>query len=142
MDATAINQRAWNRPTRHPGKFVAYRDRAAFGDLSSRVAVDCTLHMVGCQPHALVFAFGIIVAPILSRLLSDAWDNYDPQQDRPLPNAVMMLASLLICFFAFPGKQNLINQVAENSPVKAVEFIQNNQPIRKHAERLCLRRLF
>ena len=77
--------------------------------------------------HArLVFAFGIIVAPILSRLLSNAWDNYDLKQDRPLPNAVMILASLLICFFAFPGKHNLADQVNESSPVKAVAFIKDN----------------
>ncbi len=75
----------------------------------------------------LIFAFGIIVAPILSRLLSNAWDNYNPQQDRSLPNAVMMLAALLICFFAFPDKQNLTNQVVENSPAKAVEFIKTSQ---------------
>lgn len=74
----------------------------------------------------LVFAFGIVVAPILSRLLSNAWDNYDARQDRVLPNAVMILASLLICFFAFPGKRNLTDQVNEGSPVKAVEFIKNS----------------
>jgi hypothetical protein len=77
--------------------------------------------------HArLIFAFGIVAAPILSRLLSNAWDSYDPEEDRPLPNTVMILASLLICFFAFPGKQNLTTQVEEHSPVKAVEFIKTN----------------
>ncbi len=74
----------------------------------------------------LIFAFGIIVAPILSRLLRSAWDGYDPNQDRILPNAVMILASFLICFFAFPGEQNLDDQVNEQSPVKAVEFIKSN----------------
>ena len=77
--------------------------------------------------HArLVFAFGIIAAPILSRLLSDAWDNYDPKRDLPLPNAVMILVSLVICFFAFPDKQNLVGQVEEHSPTKAVAFIKSN----------------
>jgi hypothetical protein len=77
--------------------------------------------------HArLVFPFGIILAPILCRLLSDAWDNYDAKQDRPIPNAVMILGSLLICFFAFPSKQNLTYQVNDGSPVKAVEFIKSN----------------
>jgi hypothetical protein len=71
----------------------------------------------------MVFVFGILAAPILSRLLSTAWDNYDPEQDRPLPNALFLAASLLVAFLAFPNQRALARQVDEKSPVKAVEFI-------------------
>jgi hypothetical protein len=71
----------------------------------------------------MVFVFGILAAPILSRLLSTAWDNYNPEQDRPLPNAVFLAASLLVAFLAFPNQRALARQVDEKSPVKAVEFI-------------------
>jgi hypothetical protein len=73
----------------------------------------------------MLFVFGILVAPILSRLLSTAWDGYDPKRDRPWPNAVFLAASLLIAFLAFPSRQYLATQVEEFSPVKAVEFIQS-----------------
>jgi hypothetical protein len=74
----------------------------------------------------MVFVFGILAAPILSRMLSTSWDNYNPEQDRPLPNAIFLAASLLIAFLAFPNRQNLTRQVDEHSPVKAVEFIQTH----------------
>jgi hypothetical protein len=74
----------------------------------------------------MLFVFGILVAPILSRLLSTCWDGYDTEQDRPLLNAIFITVSLFIAFLGFPSRQNLTRQVAEHSPVKAVEFIQNH----------------
>jgi len=71
----------------------------------------------------LVFVFGILAAPILSRLLSTFWERYNPEQDHPLPNGVFLAASLLIAFLAFPDQQALARQVEEKSPVKAVEFL-------------------
>jgi hypothetical protein len=71
----------------------------------------------------MTFAFGILAAPVLSRLLSTAWDNYDAKADRPLPNAVVIAASLLAAVLAFPNRQFLSKQVEEQSPVKAVGFI-------------------
>jgi hypothetical protein len=74
----------------------------------------------------LVFVFGILAAPILSRLLSPLWDGYDAEKDRALPNAVLILASLLIAFWSFPSLKNLSGQVDKQSPVKAVEFINDH----------------
>ena len=74
----------------------------------------------------MLFVFGILAAPILSRLLSDTWDGYNAERDRPLPNAVLIAASLLLVFLAFPNRQNLATQVEEQSPVKAVEFIKTH----------------
>jgi hypothetical protein len=74
----------------------------------------------------MVFVFGILAAPILSRLLSPLWDNYRAEQDRVLPNAVLIAASLLIVFWSFPSLQNLTRQVETQSPVKAVEFIRTH----------------
>ena len=74
----------------------------------------------------LLFVFGILAAPILSRLLSTAWDGYSAEQDRVLPNAILIAASGLIAFLAFPNVKNLRAQVEAHSPVKAVEFIKNH----------------
>jgi hypothetical protein len=74
----------------------------------------------------LLFVFGMLAAPVLSRLLSDTWDTYDARRDRATPNAVLIMASLLIVFWSFPSRAHLVAQVEEGSPVKAVEFIKTH----------------
>jgi hypothetical protein len=74
----------------------------------------------------MLFLFGIIAAPIMSRFLSSSWEGYDAKQDRPLPNVVLIAASLLIACWVFPNRQNLSRQVEDKSPVKAVEFIKTH----------------
>ena len=74
----------------------------------------------------MAFVFGILAAPILSRLISTSWDGYNPEQDHPWPNAALIVLSLLICFLAFPNRQYLLSQVNEGNPVKAVEFIKTH----------------
>jgi hypothetical protein len=72
------------------------------------------------------FAFGIFAAPILSRLLSDAWDKYEAERDRPAVNAVFIALAALAVFFAFPSRQSLVKQVDDGNPVKAVDFIRTH----------------
>lgn len=74
----------------------------------------------------MLFVFGILAAPILSRLLASLWEGYDADHDLPLPNAVLIVASLLILLLGFPSRQNLATQVQNGSPVKAVEFMQRH----------------
>jgi hypothetical protein len=74
----------------------------------------------------MVFVFGILAAPILSRLFSTEWDGYDAEADRPLANALFIAASLLVAFWGFPNRQFLSHQVEQGSPVKAVTFIQTH----------------
>lgn len=72
----------------------------------------------------MLFVFGILAAPVLSRLLAPYWDGYNAAHDRPLPNAILMVVSLLVIVRGFPSRQNLTRQVDQQSPVKAAEFIQ------------------
>ena len=74
----------------------------------------------------MAFVFGILAAPILSRLISTSWDGYNPEQDHPRPNAALIVLSLLMCFLAFPNRQYLLSQVNDGNPVKAVEFIKTH----------------
>jgi hypothetical protein len=71
----------------------------------------------------MLFVFGILAAPVLSRLISTSWDTYDAERDRPVANAVLMAVSLFVVFLAFPKQKNLETQVEEHSPVRAVEFL-------------------
>jgi hypothetical protein len=74
----------------------------------------------------LLFPFGIIVGPILARLLASSWEGYDPERDLPLPNAVLIAASFVVAFLAFPSRQNLEAQADAHSPVKAVAFLKDH----------------
>jgi len=74
----------------------------------------------------MLFVFGILAAPVLSRQLSKSWEGYDPEKDRPSLNALFIGMALVVAFLAFPTRQNLVSQVEAQSPVKAVEFIQQH----------------
>ncbi len=71
----------------------------------------------------MLFVFGVLAAPFLSRLLSNAWDRYDPARNRRAPNAILILIALSITILAFPTTKQLELQVKKDNPVKAVEFI-------------------
>ncbi len=73
----------------------------------------------------MTVVFGIVAAPIASRLFSSFWDNYDPRRDLPVANAGLMVLAALVMVFTFPSRRNLAEQVERGSPVKAVQFIKN-----------------
>ena len=74
----------------------------------------------------LLAAFGILAAPVVVRQLAAYWDGYDFEKDRILPNAVFLAASLLVAYLAYPNSNSLQAQVEEQSPVKAVKFLEAN----------------
>ena len=74
----------------------------------------------------MVFVFGILAAPILSRQLAASWDEYDAEKDRIGLNAAFVALALVVVYLGFPSRGNLQEQVEEQSPVKAVEFIKAN----------------
>jgi hypothetical protein len=74
----------------------------------------------------MLFLFGMLAAPVLSRQLATCWEAYDAETDRIWPNAAMITASLLAIFLAFPSSRNLEEQVEIQSPQKALEFIKAN----------------
>lgn len=74
----------------------------------------------------MIFVFGILAAPILTRMLAASWENYDARADRAWPNAVLLALSLLTVIWAFPSAQSLASQIEEKNPVKAVEFIRSH----------------
>ena len=71
----------------------------------------------------MLFVFGVLAAPLLSRLLSNAWGRYDPARDRRAPNGILILVALSLAVVAFPSSEQLELQVKKDNPVKAVEFI-------------------
>jgi len=69
----------------------------------------------------LLFAWGIIAAPILCRQLATL--THELRSVRILPNAILIMASFSVAFLAFPAQSDLFGQVNAGNPVQAVEFI-------------------
>lgn len=72
----------------------------------------------------MLFTFGILAAPIFCRLLADAWEQYEPERDLPIANAVITGIAGVAVFFAFPGPANLGQQVQKANPVKALALME------------------
>jgi hypothetical protein len=74
----------------------------------------------------MVVIFGILVTPVLCRLLADLWENYRPERDSRLGNILAMSAAIAVIVWAIPDRQNIRQQIAAENPVKAVEFIRKS----------------
>lgn len=81
---------------------------------------------LGFQHERLLFVSGILMAPGLCRLLSTAWDAYQPDRDRPLPNAVLLTIAACVIALTFPSARNLAGQVDKANPVKALDYIKHS----------------
>lgn len=81
---------------------------------------------LGVSHRRTLFAFGILVAPIVCRQFAGLWEGYDRRKDLYWLNAIFMAASVLIAFFGFPSAKSLSAQVEAKSPVKAVEFLSSH----------------
>lgn len=74
----------------------------------------------------MAIVFGILAAPVISRLFAKSWENYEPEKDLPIANGVLMVAAIVAAFLAFPSQQLLAKQVEDGSPVKAVDYIKTH----------------
>jgi hypothetical protein len=93
---------------------------------------------LACSHERMLFVFGILVAPILSRLLSTEWEGYSSKEDLPWANAVLIGAALIFAFWMFPTRQNLAGQVLQQSPVKAVvePYLKSHYKLLKEEDRI------
>lgn len=78
---------------------------------------------LAAQHIRMLFVFGIFAAPVLCRLLADCWDQYEPDRDRPVANAVILAVLVGMAIWFFPNRRELLQQVEKSNPVKAVDFI-------------------
>ncbi len=71
----------------------------------------------------LSFAAGILIAPVLCRLLAEAWGSDGPEREHPVLNGLLLLVAAALVAGFFPTARHLEQQVAANNPVGAAEFI-------------------
>ena len=74
----------------------------------------------------LIFAFGILAAPVVSRILSGIWHEKPTEERHPFVDTLLIVSSCVIAFLAFPSARVLEDQVRSFSPVGAVEFIHSH----------------
>ncbi|HUY82430.1 MAG TPA: hypothetical protein VMU92_11965 [Acidobacteriaceae bacterium] len=78
---------------------------------------------LGLGHKRMVIVFGILAAMVVARLLAKSWKGYDAEKDKPVANAVLLALAALIVVVAFPSRNDLMRQVEQKSPVKAVEYV-------------------
>jgi hypothetical protein len=71
----------------------------------------------------MLFAFGILIAPILCRLLADARNRRRPLRENHAVNAMLILTSIAVMALAFPTVPQIEQQIEREEPVAAVQFI-------------------
>lgn len=78
------------------------------------------------QHERMVFVFGIFAMPVLCRLASNAWDARQPDRNRVLLNAVVILIATMAIVRSVPTSRDLTELVNKANPVKAVNFIRHS----------------
>lgn len=79
----------------------------------------------------LTFVFGILAAPILTRMLAELWEPYNAARDRILPNALLLTLAFAATIAAFPSQQMLVSEIASENPTGAVAWLKAH-PIPGH----------
>jgi hypothetical protein len=74
------------------------------------------------QHARVLFVFGIVVSPVLCRLLAPLMGR-DNRRDHPIANAVFMLAFLYAIFSGLPSPLEIQRQIRKASPTGAVDYV-------------------
>jgi hypothetical protein len=73
----------------------------------------------------MLFVFGILAAPVVSRILSSMWDGYDFARDRRLPNLLMVGFTAFAIVQNFPSTHILREHIKQSNPEEALAFIRS-----------------
>jgi hypothetical protein len=81
-----------------------------------------------CAHTRFVILFALVFAPVAASLLARWAPNYEPENDKPVINAVLIIVIILAIGRAAPSKKELAKRVASNSsfPVEAVDYLRRH----------------
>src|SRR5206468_13084753 len=82
--------------------------------------------MFAIRHERMLFVFGIMAAPVLCRLLATTWDRYDRRRDSVLTSGLALGLIIAVIALAFPGAQNIREQVKKANPVEALQFLRKS----------------
>jgi hypothetical protein len=81
---------------------------------------------LGMQHVRMLFAFGIMVSPVLCRVLASLLGR-DCKREHPLVNALLLIGFLVAIMLAFPSPDGIRQQIAKANPVGAVDYIRRTR---------------
>jgi hypothetical protein len=81
----------------------------------------------GLTYQRFLFLLGILAAPLVAKLLR-AVPPYQPEIDKPIVNAVLMVAALAIIVGWFPSKRELEQSVDARYPAEILPYLQAHPP--------------
>ena len=79
------------------------------------------------QHTRMLFVFGIVAAPLVTRVLVDLRSWPPPKRDHMPSNAVLLVLCASACWAMFPSQNELQRRVASNFPVAAVDYMRANK---------------
>ncbi len=86
---------------------------------------------LAARHERMLFVCGILLAPLLSRMLADLWEGYDAESDRPFVNLVVMSIACLVIVVTFPSRGSLQHQVEVGNPAGAVAYLEEHPAPRR-----------
>ncbi|HXH49222.1 MAG TPA: hypothetical protein VNM47_07735 [Terriglobia bacterium] len=105
--------------------------------LAAQVAYRMTYHVeelflvlftayMTCVHTRFVILFALVFAPVMASLLARWTPTYEPENDKPVVNAVLIVVIILAIGRAVPTRKELSKRVASNFPVEAVDYLRQH----------------
>lgn len=79
-----------------------------------------------CVHTRFVILFALVFAPVLAALLSRWAPPYEPGKDKPVINAVLIVAIVLAIGRGVPSRKELAQRVSKEFPVAAVHYLRQH----------------
>ena len=79
-----------------------------------------------CVHTRFIIVFALVFAPVAATLLSRWVPPFEPAKDKPLINAVLIVAAGLAIIHAVPSEKKLDKQVANEFPAAAVQYLRQH----------------
>ena len=84
--------------------------------------------VLAIQHLRMLFVFGIVCAPLVTRIMAGLRGPRARGRDHPPTNAVLLGLLILLCFAVFPSRATIEADIEARNPVKAVRFIREARP--------------
>jgi hypothetical protein len=92
----------------------------------TEVALSALCVYLAFSHRRMLFVFGIVIAPVLTRLLAGLSQAVKAKRSRILPNAVQLTILILVICLAFPGPRKLEQEKRAAVPDGAVDYIRRS----------------
>jgi len=79
-----------------------------------------------CVHTRFVILFALVFVPLLAALLARWIPAYEPEKDKPVLNAVLIVAIILSIGRGVPSRKDLAQQISNSFPVAAVKYLRHH----------------